>query len=147
MRKLDPEPLALLLLYNTCVNICLRNSRIFSNKSLCASVLRQIRYVVDTGSPSGHIGRGPGAIRALWSAWQALLFIFCRREWRTLFAWLRYVREAFFCTHKPVKSRQVFVLPRAHRPDMYEVDNRQQAERAALQCCCPLASAGNTMRV
>ena len=23
------------------------------------------------GSPSGHIGRGPGAIRALWSAWQA----------------------------------------------------------------------------
>ena len=30
------------------------------------------REVVDTGSPSGHTGRGPGASRALWSAWQAL---------------------------------------------------------------------------
>ena len=25
------------------------------------------RQVVDTGSPAGHIGRGPDAIRALWS--------------------------------------------------------------------------------
>ena len=30
------------------------------------------REVVDTGSPGGHTGRGPGAIRAPWRACQAL---------------------------------------------------------------------------
>ena len=33
------------------------------------------RMEVDTGRPPGHIGRGLGAIRALWSAWQALSFL------------------------------------------------------------------------
>ena len=28
--------------------------------------------VVDTESPAGHVGRGPGAIRSFWRAWRAL---------------------------------------------------------------------------
>ncbi|CAM9525701.1 unnamed protein product, partial [Laminaria digitata] len=37
---------------------------------------RQNAKYSDTGSPAGHIGRGLGAIRALWSAWRALKVFF-----------------------------------------------------------------------
>ena len=43
----------------------------FEQISSCEHFLAK-RYVVDTGSSSGHICRGAGAIRALWSAWQTL---------------------------------------------------------------------------
>ena len=51
----------------------------------------------DTWSPARHIGRGLGAIRTLWSAWQALKVFFSRREWITIS--LVSIRDAFFCTY------------------------------------------------
>ena len=72
-------------------------------------------------------GLGPGAIRAVWSAWRALKYFF-RREWIRRFSLIS-VREASFCAFVPVKRRQCFSLSRSHSPDVYQVDNRQQAKR------------------
>ena len=48
--------------------------RLFSNISLHTSTFRQNVKEIDKGRPSGNCGRGLGAIRALWRAWQALKF-------------------------------------------------------------------------
>ena len=66
------------------------------------------RYAFDMGIPGGHIGRGPGAIRALWSAWQALKVIFSAGADTTIS--LVSVREALLCTYVPIKCRQLFAL-------------------------------------
>ena len=54
----------------------------------------------DTWSPAGHIGRGLGAIRALWSAWQALKVFFPAGVDKTIS--LVSAREALFCTYVSV---------------------------------------------
>ena len=51
-------------------------SSLVSNISLRTSTFRQNAKDVDTGRPSGHVGRGLGAIGALWGARQALK-VFC----------------------------------------------------------------------
>ena len=56
------------------VHLCI--FRLFSIIYLRMSTFRQDAMEVDTGRPSGHFGRGLGAIRALWSAWQALNLFF-----------------------------------------------------------------------
>ena len=74
----------------------------------------------DTRSPAGDIGRGLGAIHALWSAWRALKVFFSRREWVRHFPWFQYEMPYFVPgTHVPVKFRQVLVLPRADSPGVY----------------------------
>ena len=67
------------------------------------------RQVVDTGSPAGHVGRGPGAIRALWSVWRALKVFFPAGVDKTIS--LVSVREALFCTYVSVHA--VCFLPQA----------------------------------
>ena len=59
--------------------------RLFSNVSRSTSTFRQNAKDVDTGRPSGHFGRGLGAIRALRSAWQALKVFVFQREWTRAF--------------------------------------------------------------
>ena len=66
------------------------------------------RQVVDTGSPSRHMGRDPGATPAFWNAWQVLKVVFYR-EWKRLFS-LVSVREALFCTYVPVQCCLFFAL-------------------------------------
>ena len=62
------------------------------------------RSVVDTGSPSGHIGRSPGAIRALWhvrALWRvASPQTFFRREWIRRFPWFQYERPFLVRTYR-----------------------------------------------
>ena len=43
---------------------------LFLNVSLHTSTFLAERQVVDARSPAGRTDRDPGAIRALWSAWQ-----------------------------------------------------------------------------
>ena len=50
--------------------------RLLSNTSLRTSTFRQNAEYADTGSPSGHDGRGLSSIRALELAWQALKVFF-----------------------------------------------------------------------
>ena len=59
-----------------------KNSYFLEDISLYEHFLgkRYIRTVVDTGSSAGHIGRGPGAIRASWSAWKKASKLFFRSE-------------------------------------------------------------------
>ena len=96
------------------------------------------RLVVDMGSPPGHIDPGPGAIRALWSVWQAAL--------KSCFFFAGVYKDDFpgFSTrgvmlYVPVKCCQFFFFffffpfSRAHSPDIYRVDNKQQPESTALQ--------------
>ena len=59
-----------MLQVRTCIGYGLSFFRLLWNISLRSSTFRQNAKEVDTGRPSGHFGRGLGAIRALWSAWQ-----------------------------------------------------------------------------
>ena len=46
--------------------------------------------------PDTLVGRGLGAIRALWSAWRVLeVFFFRRGEWIRRFPWFQYERHYF----------------------------------------------------
>ena len=57
-----------MLQVRTCIGYGLSFFRLLWNISLRSSTFRQNAKEVDTGRPSGHFGRGLGAIRALWSA-------------------------------------------------------------------------------
>ena len=61
------------------------------------------------GSPARHIGRGLGAIRALWSAWQALKNIFSAGVDTTI-SLIQYEREALLCRYVPAKCYLFFAL-------------------------------------
>ena len=63
-----------MLQVRTCIGYGLSFFRLLWNISLRSSTFRQNAKEVDTGRPSGHFGRGLGAIRALWSAWQCFFF-------------------------------------------------------------------------
>ena len=67
----------------------------------------------DTGSPPKHIGRGLGAIRTLWSAWQALKVFYSAGVDKTIS--LVPIREALFCTYVPLKCRHLFGKTIQHR--------------------------------
>ena len=54
----------------------------------------------DTGSPAGHIGRGFGAFRALWSVWRALKVFLPAGVDKTIS--LVSIGEALFCTYVSV---------------------------------------------
>ena len=93
-------------------------SSVFEHILYSTSTFRQNAKDVDTGRPSGHFGRGLGAIRALWSAWQALKVFFpagvdksisrgfCMRS--DLFS---YVRTIFFCFEHSPEPRQQIAAP------------------------------------
>ena len=70
------------------------------------STLRQNIQCSGKWSPGGHVGPGLGAIRALWSAWQALKVFFPAGVDKTIS--LVSIREAFFCTYVPLKCRHFF---------------------------------------
>ena len=64
------------------------------------------RQVVDTASPAEHIGRGLGATRALWNAWQAVNLFFSVGVEKTIS--LVSAREAFLCTYVICKISSAF---------------------------------------
>ena len=98
------------------------------------------RKVLDTGSVAGHIGRGPGAIRALWRVWQTLRLFFPAGVDKTIAPVS--VRKALFCTYVLVKCSLLFLprLSRAQSTDIYQVDNMHRAQRdnaaAHTSCVC-----------
>ena len=99
--------------------------------------LQAERKVVGTERPSRHIRRGPGAIRALWSAWKALkVFLWeCVRP----IPWFQYERSYIVPgTYVPVKSRRLFALSRAHSPDIEPLTDISFSERARLVHPWPL---------
>lgn len=58
------------------------------------------------------------------------------------------VREALSCTYVRTLTSDLPSLLRAHSPDRYQVENRQQqAESTTLQRFRPYALAGNAVRV
>ena len=95
----------------------------------------------DTGSPTGHIGRDLGAIRALRSAWRPLGVVFPAGVDKTISLVSR--QEAFFCTYvsetcclfSPLGSHELG----AHNSDIYQVHSRQHAQIPSLQSCRPHA--------
>ena len=70
------------------------------------------RQGVDTGSPAGHIGRGPGAIRVLWSAWQAPNVVCFGGSGQDDFPGFSAINIniGLICTYVTVKFRNLFAL-------------------------------------
>ena len=106
---------------------------------------------LDTGRPSEHFGRGLGAIRALWSAWQALNVFFpagvdktisrgfCMRPYS--FSYVRTSYIFFSCllgTQPGAHTTESSTMQRACLP---------LADYTKLQPCRPAAAAGSTMRM
>ena len=106
---------SLLLLWRsfvtTFVYVCLSNLRTSANFSLRTSTFRRNTEYSGIRSPAGPIGRGLGATRTLWSAWQALNGIFPAGVDRTKS--LISAREALFCTYASVNV--LCFLPEAPR--------------------------------
>ena len=96
-----------------------------------------------TWSPVGTSGRGLGAIRTLWSAWQVLKV--CVQAGVDKTTSLVSAREAIFCTYASVKIYMLSVFSLgsyelcAHSSDIYQVHNRQYAQAPLLKCCHPHA--------
>ena len=80
----------------------------------------------------GNIGIGPGAIRALWSVYQAHKVCFSAGVGNTIS--MVSVRDAIFCTYVPVKSRRLAALSGAHSPVRAPAGNTVRVRHPPALC-------------